>query len=243
MSRLTVDFMRPNSVDAMREAESKGGLVQKSLKVVACDAATVYPGIQGRGGGVVDANGCFVEGTSWYARDNQQGPYSCDEVAEDEGEVVFLGMFLACWGHAFTDMLSHLWFLSSEDIPDRIKHLRLVYTISYSGRNKFSENFWAVIRAAGFDPSRFVRIEKPTRFKKVYVPERCFWLDRSIGAEVATREYLDLTERLIRAVTPEENVPCDRKVYFSRTALGNSLVLRQCWGEDLIEKKILRERI
>ena len=200
----------------------------RRLGVPAYDSALVLPGTV-RGGGVIGADGklvdCSVVQNGWP----KGGFYESGPVESVDEEVVYLGMFYSCWGHAITDCLKHLWFLGDESVDARIKRLKFVYTTTHVGPN-LPQNFLRLLELLGFGPDRIVRIERPTRFRRVYVPDPCFGSVTPGTPYRYTREYSEIIERLLSAAGAEPG-PVDRSVYFTRTGWR----LDRAEGEKRIE--------
>lgn len=201
----------------------------RRLSVAAYDSALVLPGCA-RGGGVIGADGklvdCSVVQNGWP----KGGYYESPEVEVVDEEVVYLGMFYSCWGHAITDNLKHLWFLGDESVDERLKRLKFVYTTTHIGP-VMPENFLRLLRLLGFGPDRIVRIDRPTRFRRVHVPEPCFGPVKTGSPYRYTKEYGRLVSSIIAAVGAEDG-PADRSVYFSRMGWK----LDRAEGEARIEK-------
>ena len=90
--------------------------------------------------------------------------------------VVYVGSFIASWGHEITDNLKRLWFYFDERFSD-LKNLKFVFTSARHIRNELpSDNFWALLKSLGIPKTQFHLIETPTRFARVFLPEDCFFL-------------------------------------------------------------------
>lgn len=90
--------------------------------------------------------------------------------------VVYVGSFIASWGHEITDNLKRLWFYFDKRFSD-LKKLKFVFTSARHIRNELpSDNFWALLKSLGIPKTQFHLVETPTRFARVFLPEDCFFL-------------------------------------------------------------------
>lgn len=226
---VNLDYVDPAlAKQTVFEAEF-GYFSDRRLGVPAYDSALVLPGTA-RGGGVIGSDGklvdCSVVQNGWP----KGGFYESGPVESLDEEVVYLGMFYSCWGHAITDNLKHLWFLASSEVDARIKRLKFVYTTTHIGPD-LPRNFLRLLELLGFGPDRIARIDRPTRFRRVYVPDPCYGPVKPGTPYRYTREYERLISSAIAAVGAEDG-SVDRSVYFTRTGWK----LDRAEGEERIEK-------
>lgn len=225
---MNLDYVDPALV---RQTEFEAGFAffsDRKLSVAAYDAALVLPGCA-QGGGVIDAEGglvkCSVVQNGWP----KGGLYVFPEKEVVDEEVVYLGMFYSCWGHAITDNLKHLWFLTSPEVDARIKRIKFVYTTTHVGP-VMPENFKQMLGLLGLAFDQLVRIERPTQFRRVHVPDPCFGPVVPGSPYRYTKEYVEIVGRLVSAAGAEPG-PVDRSVYFTRTGWK----LDRAEGEKRIE--------
>ena len=170
-----------------------------------------------RHGGVTDASGAFValsatERTNarhlrtpladWYTGPN---PARRDEpVACVDEDVVFLGAMSAHYGHFLLESLGRLWFFLSEAHRAR-------YRAVYIG-DPGVEPFMAVFRFFGLRPENLLRIDRPTRFRSVVVPQQ------SMRIQDRFHPLYKQTIDRIQAGVPAAG---HAKVYFSKEKRNN----------------------
>lgn len=211
-------YVDPDLLEATKVASETDYCVKTPLSVVAYDSAVVYPGVTNVGGGVVDAGGRYVAHTSVYDGMGQEGSYPTD-ILDDDSEVVYLGMFYSCWGHCLTDCLQHLWFLNSQNVSAGIKKLKFVYCRTDWG-GEMGANFKKMVELLGFDWNQVVKVEKPTRFRRVHVPDSCYCRLGASRDDRYTPEFSVMIETIINrglnGITP--SAP-SRNVYFSRSGI------------------------
>ncbi len=164
-------------------------------------------------GGVCDQQDQFVE-LSFYDGGwaTHGGRYDwCEE--EYCGETaVYFGVFFKHWGHFLVDLVGRMWYFAQrKELPADLK-------IAYLGEEELTGNYLEFLSLLGIRPEQLLRITKPTRFKKVIVPEfscrSCVWY---------SREYQEMFDAMVRRVE-EEGYTLDvpQKVYFSRLAFGKA---------------------
>ena len=212
---MITDYIKPSLRKATLESEAEQHRVGHLLQMRAYEQATLYPPVQGKGGGVVTVAGDFLHGSSVYNEiEGQEGAYAAS-IEESSSEVVYLGAFYSCWGHCLTDCLRRLWFISSPVVDGRIKTLKFVYTRSSWG-GEMPENFWALLTALGLPRERLAFVDRPTRFRTIWVPDPCFYKSGRTGRIEYTHEYADMIDRVITCVMQDRHAVPTRSVYFSR---------------------------
>ena len=97
----------------------------------------------------------------WYINPplNKEAIQNYNYIDED---VVFIGPMSVHYGHFITEGLSRLWLL----LDNNYKDLKIAY-ISEAERDKFNEFFLLF----GIKKSNIIRINEPTKFKSIIVPE------------------------------------------------------------------------
>lgn len=174
-------------------------------------------------GGVCDSNNEFVE-LSFYDGGwaKHGGKYDWQQEEYIDEEVMYFGMFLKHWGHFLVDLLGRAWYL-----PKIEKHVKVVYI----GEEDPVGNYLDFFELLGIKPERLIHVTKPTRFKKVIVPQfacrPCIWY---------TDEYLSTFDYLVDTIEKEQYIPIGieklDKVYFARLNFGKAAQTE--FGEDQI---------
>ncbi len=97
----------------------------------------------------------------WYINPplNLKATLSYDYIDED---VVFIGPMSVHYGHFITEGLSRLWPI----LDNHYKDYKIAY-ISEAAEDKFNDFFLLF----GINKSNIIRIDKPTKFKSIIVPE------------------------------------------------------------------------
>ncbi len=152
----------------------------------------------------------------WF---NGANPNCRDENVDyvDE-EVVFLGSLSKHYGHFILEGLSRLWFyLESSNMK-----YKAIY-ISTEGEDKFN-NFFNLF---GIKKENILKIEKPTKFKSVIIPEQSIRLH-----DFYHIKYKETIDRIIENVSPSKY----ERVYYSKTELKNGRTV----GEESIENVFIK---
>lgn len=147
----------------------------------------------------------------WYTGANRERTFNdLDYIDED---VVFIGALSKHYGHFILEGLARLWFfLETTNLK-----FKCIY-ISESGPDQFTESFGLF----GLDPHKLQRIDVPTRFRKVLIPEPSIRL-----SDYYHQKYHETVTR-IRDSVPPRNFD---KVYFSKEGISNSRAV----GEVIIQ--------
>lgn len=184
------------------------------------NGAVVVPG-QDAGGGVW-TDGRYLEDAMptpwWWPERFWKAPV---DVIDDESDAVYLGAFEPCWGHCFTDNLKFFWpFVCC---PEKLAGRKLVYVTTRADK-KLPENFWELLRFLGVDKHNLLKIDRPTRFRSLLLPDAAFFCRaKKTDVRYYTREYDKMIDCIISNVMGGRVPKAERKVYFSRTgwSMGN----------------------
>lgn len=177
-------------------------------------------------GGVTDENLNFLEQSltkridpldqsyadhDWYIGASKTRSFNVIDYVDED--VVFIGALSKHYGHFILEGLARLWFyLDTENLK-----YKCVY-ISDNGTDLFLETFGLL----GIDPHRMQRIEVPTRFRKILIPEPSIRL-----SDYYHQKYHETVSRIRDSVLPESF----DKIYFSKEGISN----RRAVGEELIQ--------
>ena len=199
--------MRPLKREKVRETFNAFRYRDK-LSAVSYDDALVLPGNKKKGG-VIDCNGQLVEesisawfGGAYDVADNQTIEYS-------EKTIVYLGEYAtSTWGHVHSSLFVRFWFYLSqnEDVDG------YVIISEYPGQKNDNKSLNEFIRMAGIE-EKIIFIDRPTRFKRVIVPEPSFTLDGYSKQFIETFNIIKqnaLKEPIDSMETPE-------KIFLSRS--------------------------
>lgn len=179
-------------------------------------------------GGVCDEHGSFVELSAydggWTAHG---GAYVWQQETYIDCDAVYMGLFLKHWGHLLVDCMARLWYFAQQT------NLNPDIKVVYLGEEEPSGNYLECFELLGIRKEQLMRIEEPTRFRSVIVPQfacrPCIWY---------TKEYLSIFDCMadrVQAEGYELKTPINlERVYFSRLQFGKARGSE--FGEDMIAK-------
>lgn len=151
------------------------------------------------------------------------GIYEWQDEAYIDEDVVYFGMFFNHWGHFLIDLMGRLWYYTQ----GKGKGLKLAYL----GDEEPIGNFLQIFRLLGLKQEDLIHVTKPTRFRKVIVPEFC-----CKSCEWYSAEYRGIFDAMIQKVSQEgyepEALKGLEKIYFARTAFGKAKATE--FGEENI---------
>lgn len=178
-------------------------------------------------GGVCDQNNQFAE-VSFYDGGwaKHGGYYDWEEEEYFDEEVVYMGLFLSHWGHFLVDLTGRMWFLQ------QLAKTQIDFKVAYVGEETIKGNNLAFLNLLGVKEEQLVHVTRPTRFKKVYVPEKafrtCLWYtDEFVNM---LNEIYETVLRTNSDISKLENV---KKVYFTRKKFSKAVTSE--FGEDYFE--------
>lgn len=144
-------------------------------------------------------------------------------VDELKGEVVYLGWFFTHFGHFLMESLTRTWFLDQVDPSVKVVFHRK------TGAEPAGITS-TILAAFGIPPERIVFLERPTRLRRVIVPEPLYEL--SYGAhEWMPRPFREVAARIVG-----DSSRLDQPVYLSRRLLPSGR--RQIVGEFELEEAL-----
>lgn len=210
-----LDYVYPSKAKAIAEARDKFHKVDSAI-VETYDNATILPAVKfddydvshGRGG-VMDENGKYVELSKQKAR--VQGYYNPSKygIEESNETVVYCGFFNKVWGHFITEVVSRLWYaLKNDKSVDAY-----VFIDSLDGNKQFSGNYFEFLKLLGISDKVRI-INKPTKFKKVIVPE-----EGLVYNDHYTQEFIDLYQFINKKGLELYSGEKYDKVFFSKRKL------------------------
>lgn len=180
-------------------------------------------------GGLLDECGEYIDGSGIH-RGMGSGPelQKAETEAIDE-DIVFLGVWPSVWGHCLTDNIRRLWVLRNKEFMKLYGDKRFLY-VPFQDIEP-GENFLELLQMLGVSRIRLEAIRRPSRFRKVILPDECFWREPN-ATRMFTYEYKELIDSIRdfgeKYITPAES----RKVYFTYSKHPAMRVI----GERKIEK-------
>lgn len=203
--------------------------VKNKLDVLCFDNATILPWKPSKNswglGGVEDASKKFIEQSAYMnGWSKYGGAYKTNEVPSEVDECfVWMGMFVRQWGHFLLDCVNRLWCIND----DMYKDLKVAYLCEPS--TEISGNYLRFLELLGVKKENIIRITKPTKVKKIYIPQLSF-----VKLEYYSMEYLKMFETVCRNSKSFEQWD-GKDVYFTREAYSHGLKAKD-FGLEAIKK-------
>ena len=179
-------------------------------------------------GGVCDSNNHFV-GSSFYDGGwaTHGGFYQWEQEEYIDADVVYVGMFYLHWGHFLMDLTGRMWFLQ------QLAKVRTDFKVAYLGEEEPKGNNLRFFELLGIKEEQLLHITKPTRFRRVYVPEQSFK-----SCEWYTDEFVQMFDEMYDMVMKSQvdfsKLQDIDKVYFTRRKFAKAVCSE--FGEEYFEK-------
>lgn len=214
-------------------SERKDVRSDRKLKIENVEHAIVLPCKEVDGkkcAGVLDSEKQYVTLSAFEALspiDCWGGDYELQDTPNyiDE-DVIYMGRFWKHWGHFIMDQVSRLWY-AMESEPS----LKIVY----DGKEEISGVYLEFMRLAGIDANRFIRVDVPTCFRNVIIPE-CSYKPGIFVHEKYKMIFHTVSKQAMSEFEILDKYK-DCKIYFTRTGLNLRVPIEV--GEKDIEKLFL----
>ena len=131
--------------------------------------------------------------------------------------------FFPHWGHFLMDFVGRTWFMSS----DQYRHQKIVYV---SDSTTIDGNYSRFLELLGVNALNVVRIERPTKFRRVIIPELSY-----IEGRFYSNEYIEMFDRIVSTYEYSDKFSNLPKVYFSRTEFSKGVLSKDVGQESLDE--------
>lgn len=179
-------------------------------------------------GGVCDSKNEFAQ-VSFYDGGwaTHGGKYSWQQEDYIDEDVVYVGMFYLHWGHFLIDLTGRFWYLQ------QLCKTRNNFKVAYLGDEEPKGNNLEFLKLLGVKEEQLIHIKKPTRFRKVIVPQQSFK-----SCEWYTDEFVKMFDSLYETVLQKgydfSKVKDLHKVYFTRRSFSKAVSSE--FGEEYFEK-------
>lgn len=190
--------------------------VDKKLSYSSYDDAYVVPVC-----GLYTKDKQFIDASAIH--NGAANPLPASEVSAScfsDETVVYIGLLYETWGHVFTDDIKRFWFLKTNTFLQEFADCKLVYIMP---QGTMTQNAIELFKLLGVDFSQFVKISENTQYKRVIVPDECFYSDENGEVRYYTTEYKQLIQR-VRSSSKDNFVEDDtcNKLYFSHARYSNT---------------------
>lgn len=157
-------------------------------------------------GGVIDCEGNYVINSAIPNR--VEGKYDCVISKDVSEDVVYCGYLVRHWGHFLIEAVSRLWFII-ENNPSVDK---FVFFVEEDSDTHIQGNFREFFELLGIWEKVEI-INKPTRYKKVYVPELAYKYNHSYSVH-----YKKIFDEVVKQVMNKNIIENSYdKIFLSRS--------------------------
>lgn len=229
------DYADDCMTKAMKPMVAESYCLKEKLSFREEKNATVLPLLNVGGGekfvgGVVTATGVAIPDTGFHR--GKEGLYEVDKgnINVVHKKAIYLGYLSPVWGHCITDDLKLMWFALT---PEFKKLQRKGYVAAYlCGKDfRMSLSLKKMLTSLGIDVDNLYRIDRPTMFDSLVVPQGGFIADED-GKRWYSHEYKSTLDHIIN-ILQQNGGSAPKKIYLSRTHLSTG-------GRDIGEKDIER---
>lgn len=243
MYKCNSEYIHPLYQEEIIEYTQKRHFIDKDLDTISYENGYILPSHYFFCGGVLDQNGKSVQQGCFNERYEAGILPEKEEIFESDDTVIFLGFLHNVWGHCLMDGIKKLWFLQTAECKTLLsKGAKLVYITPES--KELKSHAVEFLKLAGFDINSAVFINKPTRFKKIIVPDNSLICSQTDDVDKEeyfyTKEFVQ-TYKLIKNNIDsylDNTYSSFKKVYLTRTGFKNGL---RDMGESSLEHVFKKE--
>lgn len=189
----------------------------------------LYPNTWMGLGGVLDNYGNFIKMSGIKALYSDDlafgGKYNYTSIQECSEMVLYMGVFQPQWGHFLEEYCTRLWFYLKNEVSCKI---------AYCGFNckqgDISGSFEDFFTYLGIKKEQLIDIRKPTRFKKIIIPEQSF-----LRLQYYTDDYKNIINTVYKNGVKNKWIPY-KNIYLSRVDFVNKNTPEKEHGEQEIQE-------
>lgn len=183
-------------------------------------------------GGVCDSKLQFVAGFMSGIYDNKFKNLSCissyhvsaSDIATVDESVVFAGILQKYFGHILFDSISRWWWFVKH--PQYTGKIAFLSSVSKNDKLYFLQ--MELLSRLGIDTNRVVIVDKPTRFKKIIVPEQSVY-----RIDAYHKDFIQPFNIIRDSVKPGSI----EKIYFTRRFLHKSDTINEEYFESFYTRQ------
>ena len=170
-------------------------------------------------GGVVDSEMHYLEETGYADGGGCSYEFDVSNI-EVGGKCVYLGLSHPVYGHAITDALKRLWYLSTEEGRSLVEDRNVDIIYLTGGNVEMPKWHCEILKLAGVDFSRIKHVTTTTKYSDIIIPDNSLFWDN--GLLCYCEEFLNvidsIKENVHNSSVYKSTLPLD--LYFTRTALS-----------------------
>ena len=206
-------YMRPKKAQALRQWCEASVEIREDPEVWTGENAVILPlrrdpALQFGRGGVVDQDGTYVSLSSIPLRIDHGYPFQEPDYRDET--VVYCGYLIDHWGHFLIEGVTRLWYFIEND-PSVDKY---VFFIEENEPREILGNYREFLELLKIWDKLEI-IHKPTRYRKVLVPELGIVCRTSY-----TPKLLKVFDAVAKNVVPDPSWETPEKIFYSRSKLA-----------------------
>lgn len=217
--------------DNLRTEIEKEHQIKYCLSSQCVSEGIVLPYIRKEGkilGGVIDSNEKFINNSKF--NEKVGGSYKPSSIINIDKKAIFIGnLVFPAWGHVITDDIKYLWWLRTEKFKEIKSNGDFVLVCIKSHHIKDTSNFSFFLSLLGGNPNLLLMIDKPTKFRYIYIPEPSFSTTVNGEKRWSIEFYNTINE--IKSTFIKDTTFYDR-IYLSRTKIKG----HRDFGERYVEQ-------
>jgi len=227
MYNIEYQYLRPKKAAALKRWHEGPFEVREDLTVWKGENATILPlrqdpALQFGRGGVVDADGNYVELSGIPLRVWNGYPFENAEYRDQK--VVYCGYMINQWGHFLIEGVCRLWYFLEKD-PSVDKY---IFFLGENEQREIKGNYREFLQLLGiWDKLEF--ISKPITFREVLVPELSLKCQTYYSPKL--REMFDV---VAENVVADPSWKIQEKIYYSRGQLAKGIPFE--FGYDMLDE-------
>lgn len=180
-------------------------------------------------GGILNEKMEYVEESAMLGYNMQNrlyGGYKINNIVEYiNEEVIYINHFIHQWGHFLIDVINRLWYILDKDIGN----LKFAYIVRENDNDEITGNYLELLNLLGIKKENLIRINRPTRVKKIIIPEASIY-----PGKYYTQGYKLIFDKIVENINIDENEKNKRKIYCSRKNYKKAFTKEI--GEEKIER-------
>lgn len=160
-------------------------------------------------GGVLDADGNFIEKSGVPLAFGGKYSFNIHDIDIIDDEVIHINIIPKHWGHFLVDVVCRLWYLLENNSQCKITYCSWKFE-----DHQIKGNFLEFFKILGISEDRLVCINKPTRVKKINIPDATYKFCGDYN-----EKYRTVLRKVCESVSNGNDNEISKKLYLTRTKL------------------------
>lgn len=160
-------------------------------------------------GGVLDKYGNYIEKSGISLAFGGKYDFDVENVDHLDEEVIHINIIPKHWGHFLVDVVCRLWYILENNT-----NCRITYCSWNFDEQQIKGNFLEFFKLLGISEDRLVCITKPTKVKKIYIPDATYKFCGDYN-----EKYRTVLKKICEAVSDNSVKGSSKRIYLTRTQL------------------------